>query len=73
MNCVLIVDSVTRKNGMLVLKEKSDASRVLEEWKKAVGLEANTKIKAARSDNIPEPFKQSKDGELLREQKLGLS
>jgi hypothetical protein len=36
------------------LKEKSDAKGALEDWKKAVELQPDTKIKAARSDNIPE-------------------
>jgi hypothetical protein len=36
------------------LKEKSDAKGALEDWKKAVELQADTKIKAARSDNAPE-------------------
>jgi hypothetical protein len=51
---LLIIDSFTRKNWILVLKEKSDAKSALEEWKKAVELQANAKIKAVRSDNVPE-------------------
>jgi hypothetical protein len=50
----LIIDSYTRKNWVLVLNEKGNAKRALDEWKKAVELQANTKIKAARSDNAPE-------------------
>jgi hypothetical protein len=51
---LLIIDSFTRKNWILVLKEKWDAKSALKELKKAVELQANTKIKAARSDNAPE-------------------
>jgi hypothetical protein len=51
---ILIVDCFTRNNWVLVLNKKSDAKRVLEEWKKAIELQANTKIKAARSDNAAE-------------------
>jgi hypothetical protein len=36
------------------LKEKSDVKGALEDWKKAVELQAGTKIKAIRSDNAPE-------------------
>jgi hypothetical protein len=35
---LLIIDSFTRKNWILVLKEKSDAKSSLEEWKTAVEL-----------------------------------
>jgi hypothetical protein len=51
---LIIIDSFTRKNWVHGLKVKSDGNRALEERKKAVELEANTKIKAARSDNAPE-------------------
>lgn len=51
---LLIVDSFTHKNWVLVLKAKSDAKNALEEWKKIFELQANTKISAARSDNAPE-------------------
>jgi hypothetical protein len=37
-----------------MLNEKSDAKRASDDWKMAVELQANTKIKAARSDNAPE-------------------
>jgi hypothetical protein len=36
---------------VLVLQEKSDAMRSLEEWKMAIELEANSKRKGLRSDN----------------------
>jgi hypothetical protein len=51
---LLIIDNYTRTNWVLVLKEKSDANGALEDWKMAVELQANAKIKAARSDNVPE-------------------
>jgi hypothetical protein len=51
---LLIINSYTRKNWVLVLKEKGNTKRALEEWKNAVELQANTKIKAARSDNAIE-------------------
>jgi hypothetical protein len=42
------------KNWDLVLKETSNAKKALDKWKKAGELKANTKIKAPRSDNVPE-------------------
>jgi hypothetical protein len=48
---LLMIDSDTRKNSVLVLQEKGNAKKALEEWKKAVELQANTEIKALRSDN----------------------
>jgi hypothetical protein len=36
---LLIIVSFIHKNWVLVLKEKSDAKKVLKEWKKAIELE----------------------------------
>jgi hypothetical protein len=41
-----IIDSFIWKNWVLDLNEKSDAKRALENWKKAIELQANTMIKA---------------------------
>jgi hypothetical protein len=51
---LLINESFTCKNWVLVLKEKSDTTRALKEWKTAVELEANSTIKATKYDNRPE-------------------
>ncbi|RFU24803.1 hypothetical protein B7463_g11531, partial [Scytalidium lignicola] len=51
---LLIIDNFTRKNWVLPLSNKSDAQGELEVWKTVVELQAETKIKVARSDNAPE-------------------
>ncbi|KAI1004412.1 hypothetical protein K3495_g3804 [Podosphaera aphanis] len=51
---LLIIDSFSRKNWILLLKQKSDAIQCLHTFKTTVEKEVNERIKAARSDNAPE-------------------
>jgi hypothetical protein len=51
---LLIIACFTRKNWVQVLKEKSDAPGAFTDWEVAVKLQADTKIKAARSENALE-------------------
>ncbi|KAI0997159.1 hypothetical protein K3495_g11022 [Podosphaera aphanis] len=50
---LLIIDSILRKNWILLLKQKIDAIQCLRTFKTTVEKEVNEKIKAARSDNAP--------------------
>ena len=51
---MLIVDSYSRKNWILLLKQKSDAPGCLRTFKLVVEKEIGEKIKAVRTDNAPE-------------------
>lgn len=51
---LLIIDSFTRKNWVLLLKQKSDAPSSLRAFKAAVENETSEKIRAVRSDNAAE-------------------
>ena len=54
---LLIIDSFTRKNWIIPLKQKSDAIGALKSWKQDVELESSQKVRAARTDNAPELLK----------------
>lgn len=54
---LLIIDSFTRKNWVITLKQKSDAIAGLKAWKRDVELETTKKVRVARTDNAPELLK----------------
>jgi Reverse transcriptase (RNA-dependent DNA polymerase)/gag-polypeptide of LTR copia-type len=51
---MLIIDSWTREEWVLCLKQKSDAQKALMTWKTDTEFQVDAKIMAARSDNAPE-------------------
>jgi hypothetical protein len=66
---LLIIDNWTRKNWVIPLPSKSEATQELRTWKVMVKKEVDEKIKAARSDNAPELLLtiegwRQKDGDL---------
>ena len=58
---MLIIDNWARKEWTLCMAYKSDAPRALREWKAETESRANSKIKAARSDNAPELLQAIKE------------
>jgi hypothetical protein len=58
---MLVIDSWSRKNWILLLKHKSDAPKALRHFKQDVELETEKKIKKARSDNAPELIKSVRE------------
>lgn len=55
---LLIIDSYTRKNWVIPLKQKGDAQRELRLWKIFVEHQTDEKVKAAGTDNAPELLQQ---------------
>ncbi|KAI0996463.1 hypothetical protein K3495_g11717 [Podosphaera aphanis] len=51
---ILIIDSWSRRNWIICLKQKSGAQDALMKWRLKVELEKGKQIKATRSDNAPE-------------------
>lgn len=60
---LLIIDSFSRKNWVIPLKQKSDAISSLQSFKAAVENEINEKIKAVRSDNALSYYLRWRAGE----------
>lgn len=54
---MLIIDSWSRMNWILLLKHKSEAPKQLKLWKQEVEHQREEKVLAARSDNAPELIK----------------
>jgi hypothetical protein len=55
---LLIIDSYTRKNWVIPLKQKGDAQKELRVWKIFVEHQTDEKVKAAGTDNAPELLQQ---------------
>ncbi|KAF7567667.1 hypothetical protein PtrM4_142580 [Pyrenophora tritici-repentis] len=55
---LLIIDSYTRKNWVVPLKQKGDAQKELRAWKIFVEHQTDEKVKAAGTDNAPELLQQ---------------
>ena len=55
---LLIIDSYTRKNWVIPLKQKGDAQKELKIWKTFVEHQTGEKVKAAGTDNAPELLQQ---------------
>ena len=55
---LLIIDSYTRKNWVIPLKQKGDAQKELQVWKAFVEHQTGEKVKAVGTDNAPELLQQ---------------
>ncbi|RAL58199.1 hypothetical protein DID88_002302 [Monilinia fructigena] len=63
---LLIIDSATRVNWVILLKQKSDTIPLLKAWKQEIELATGVAVIAARTDNAPELL------QAVREWKTGM-
>jgi len=63
---LLIIDSYTRKNWVIALKQKGEAQKELRVWKTFVEHQTDEKVKAAGTDNAPELLQQVEEWRVTR-------